>query len=106
MPQSDNETGRRTKAAAEARIRRPRWTKPQVEALRRLYRVHSNAEIARVLGRPVASVVFKAHCLGLAKGVRRLREMGRENIAKRWRARRGSRTAAPTGKGRSSSGRR
>src|SRR5512147_2812527 len=67
---------------------RPRWTKEEVAILRRLYRTHSNAEIAKVLGRKVSSVVFKGHRLGLSKGIRRLKEMGRENIRRRWEAKR------------------
>ncbi len=63
---------------------RPRWTKEEVALLKRLYRTHSNAEIAAILGRKVSSVVFKGHRLGLSKGARRLREMGRENIRRRW----------------------
>ena len=71
------------KKAGISRVR-PRWTKEEVALLKRLYRTHSNAEIAQILGRKVSSVVFKGHRLGLAKGARRLKEMGRENIAKRW----------------------
>ena len=71
------------KKSATARVR-PRWTKEEVALLKRLYRTHSNAEIAEILGRKVSSVVFKGHRLGLAKGARRLKEMGRENIARRW----------------------
>ena len=63
---------------------RPRWTKEEVSLLKRLYRTHSNAEIAGILGRKVSSVVFKGHRLGLSKGARRLKEMGRENIRRRW----------------------
>jgi len=63
---------------------RPRWTKAEVTLLRRLYKTHSNAEIAKRLGRKVSSVVFKGHRLGLSKGIKRLREMGRENIRLRW----------------------
>jgi hypothetical protein len=63
---------------------RPRWTKEEVSLLKRLYRIHSNAEIAQILGRKVSSVVFKGHRLGLSKGARRLKEMGRENISRRW----------------------
>jgi hypothetical protein len=63
---------------------RPRWTKEEVSLLKRLYRTHSNAEIAQILGRKVSSVVFKGHRLGLSKGARRLREMGQENIRRRW----------------------
>ncbi len=69
---------------------RPRWTKAEVTILKRLYRTHSNSEIAKVLGRKVSSVVFKAHRLQLSKGIRRLREMGIENIRKRWDGRRRS----------------
>jgi hypothetical protein len=63
---------------------RPRWTKEEVSLLRRLYRTNSNAEIAGILGRKVSSVVFKGHRLGLSKGARRLKEMGQENISRRW----------------------
>jgi hypothetical protein len=63
---------------------RPRWTRVEIAILKRLYRTHSNAEIAEVLGRKVSSVVFKGHRLGLAKGMKRLKEMGRENIRRRW----------------------
>ncbi len=65
---------------------RPRWTRSEIAILKRLYRTHSNSEIAKVLGRKVSSVVFKAHRLRLSKGIRRLREMGRENIRRRWKA--------------------
>ena len=63
---------------------RPRWTSEEVAILKRMYRTHSNAEIAEKIGRKVSSVVFKGHRLGLCKGARRLREMGRENIRLRW----------------------
>ncbi len=66
---------------------RPRWTKDEIGVLRRLYRTVSNAEIAEFLGRKVSSVVFKGYRLGLSKGPRRLREMGQQNIAKRWGSR-------------------
>ena len=75
---------KKTKKKTGASRVRPRWTKEEVALLKRLYRTHSNAEIAQILGRKVSSVVFKGHRLGLAKGARRLKEMGRENIAKRW----------------------
>jgi hypothetical protein len=64
---------------------RARWTKEEVATLKRLHRSHSNAEIAKVLRRKTSSVVFKAHRLGLSKGPKRLREMGKENIAIRWK---------------------
>lgn len=55
--------------------------------MKRLYRTRSNADIARLLGRTVSSIVFKGYRLGLSKGIRRLKEMGRENINKRWQKR-------------------
>lgn len=69
--------------ASNTRVR-PRWTKEEIAILKRLYRNSSNAEIAEKLGRKVSSVVFKGHRLGLSKGARRLREMGQENIRRRW----------------------
>ena len=72
------------RSKARANRVRPRWTKEEVSILRRLYRRNSNAEIAGVLGRKVSSVVFKGHRLGLSKGARRLKEMGQENIQRRW----------------------
>jgi hypothetical protein len=79
---------------------RPRWTKEEVSLLKRLYRTHSNAEIAQLLGRKVSSVVFKGHRLGLSKGARRLKEMGRENIRRRWEPvkQRASKKARPQGR--------
>lgn len=76
-------TIKKSTKAKNVRVR-PRWTKEEVSLLKRLYRTHSNAEIAGILGRKVSSVVFKGHRLGLSKGARRLKEMGRENIRRRW----------------------
>ncbi len=76
---------KKVKKPSKAKVR-PRWTKEEVAVLKRLYRTRSNAEIAAILGRKVSSVVFKGHRLGLSKGARRLREMGRENIRRRWEA--------------------
>jgi len=64
---------------------RPRWTKEEIATLKNMYRAHSNASIAKLLGRKVSSVVFKGYRLGLEKGPKRLKEMGKQNIAKRWR---------------------
>jgi len=72
-------------------LKRPRWTREEVLTLKRLYRTRSNAEIARVLGRTVSSIVFKGYRLGLSKGIRRLKEMGRENINRRWHRRKSAR---------------
>ena len=73
----------RRKQKPPAQVKK-RWTKEQIKILKRLYKTHSNADIAEAVGRKVASVVYKAHRLGLYKGVRRMREMGRENIRHRW----------------------
>jgi hypothetical protein len=72
------------KSSAKSFGVRPRWTREEISVLRRMYRTNSNAEIAGILGRKVSSVVFKAHRMGLSKGARRLKEMGQENISKRW----------------------
>jgi DNA-binding NarL/FixJ family response regulator len=61
-----------------------RWTKEQLRILKRLHKSHSNADIAKAVGRKIASVTSKAHRLGLSKSARRLREMGQENIRRRW----------------------
>ncbi len=77
-------TRRKKKAPAKPGQVKKRWTKQQISVLKRLYKNHSNAEIAKEIGRKEASVVYKAHRLGLYKGVRRLRLMGQENILHRW----------------------
>jgi hypothetical protein len=74
------------KTTTTRRSVRPRWTAAEVKFLKAHYRSWSNAEIADHLGRKVSSVVFKGHRMGLSKSPRRLREMGRENIAHRWGA--------------------
>ena len=84
MQKSDRSSSRKGNRSQKKSRVRPRWTKEEITILRRLYRKHSNAEIAQVLGRKVSSVVFKGHRLGLSKGIRRLKEMGRENIRRRW----------------------
>jgi hypothetical protein len=63
---------------------RPRWTKEQVKTLRKMYANTPNADIAEVLNCSVSKVVFKAHRLGLHKSKARLRQMGIDNIDKRW----------------------
>ncbi len=92
--------GKKRAPSRVAALKRPRWTREEVLTLKRLYRTRSNAEIARVLGRTVSSIVFKGYRLGLSKGIRRLKEMGRENINRRWHRRQGTqrkrRGTAPT----------
>jgi hypothetical protein len=66
---------------------RPRWTRQEVAILRKIYKSHSNLEIAILLERSIAQITFKAYRLGISKGARRLSAMGRENITKRWQKR-------------------
>lgn len=73
---------RRLEGAAATRM--PRWSKEQLAELARLYPTEPNLEIARRLARSVKSVVSKAHQLGLEKSEDRLREMGRENVRRRY----------------------
>lgn len=62
----------------------PRWTETAVTLLRQMYSAHPNQKIAEILHRSIKSVVSKAHILGLKKDEERLRQMGRENVAKRY----------------------
>ena len=63
----------------------PRWTKAEIAQLEELYPTKPNLEIAQILGRTVKSIVSKAHNRGLKKEAERLREMGRENVALRYK---------------------
>jgi DNA-binding Lrp family transcriptional regulator len=76
------------------RNKRPRWTREEVAILKYNYRTKSNAEIAQMLGRKVSSVVFKGFRLNLSKCAARLREMGKQNIERRWHPRKSGRKAA------------
>ncbi|MCH2101757.1 MAG: hypothetical protein MK209_07530 [Planctomycetes bacterium] len=67
------------------RVRMPRWRPEDVEKLRMLYPETPNLDIAKQLDRTLKSVVSKAHDLGLKKSPDRLRDMGRENVALRYR---------------------
>ena len=75
---------RKKKPPAKPAQVKKRWTKEQIHILKRLYKTHSNADIAKAVGRKVASVVYMAHRLGLYKGSRWMRKVGRENIRHRW----------------------
>lgn len=68
-----------------SRVRMPRWTAQDIELLTELYPDTPNLDIAHKLGRTLKSVVSKAHDLGLKKSSKRLRDMGRENVALRYR---------------------
>lgn len=73
------------KLTGSAATRMPRWTAPEIEQLKEMYPTVSNLDIAQKLNRSVKSVVSKAHNLGLKKEADRLREMGRENVAMRYK---------------------
>jgi hypothetical protein len=72
---------------ARAGARMPRWTRAEVGRLRQLYPDHDNLEVARRIGRTVTSVANKAYQLGLRKSPALLADLGRSNIALRYRAR-------------------
>lgn len=67
--------------------RMPRWGAEEIGLLRDLYPTTSNLALAHRLQRSVASVANKANQLGLKKGPSALREMGKRNVAARYRAR-------------------
>jgi hypothetical protein len=73
------------KLSGRGATRMPRWSEADLDILRRLYPNTPNLDIAQRLNRSVKSVVSKAHHLDLKKDVERLREMGRENVALRYR---------------------
>ena len=78
--------GKHGKAAPPIRSRMPRWTLAEVEKLQALYPDHDNLAVARALGRSVTSVANKAFQLGIHKSAELLTNIGRSNIAHRYRA--------------------
>ncbi len=62
----------------------PRWTLAEMGTLRSLYPDRDNLEIARRLGRTVASVANKANQLGLKKSRDLLADIGRVNVRSRY----------------------
>jgi hypothetical protein len=65
--------------------RMPRWNPREIRMLRDLYPTTLNLALAQRLRRSVASVANKANQLGLKKSPAVLREMGRRNVAARYR---------------------
>jgi hypothetical protein len=65
----------------------PRWAAAELEILIARYPTCPNRELARELGRSVASIVSKASTLQLKKSIQRLQAMGRENVSVRYSAR-------------------
>jgi hypothetical protein len=70
---------------AGAPRRMPRWTAAEIQRLQSVYADRENLEVARMLGRTVASVANKAWQLGLHKGHGLLERIGRNNVAARYR---------------------
>lgn len=66
-------------------VRAPRWTEAEIAQLRSLYPDRDNLEIARAMGRSVISVANKAWQLGLHKGRKARQQIGRANVAFRFR---------------------
>lgn len=62
----------------------PRWSAEQIAHLTRIYADNDNLEVARLLGRSVASVANKANQLGLRKSAALLADLGRLNVAVRY----------------------
>jgi hypothetical protein len=71
--------------AARSGARMPRWTDPEVQRLRAVYADRDNLEVARLVGRTVTSVANKANQLGLRKSPTLLTDIGRSNVAVRYR---------------------
>ncbi len=77
----------RDEKPADGRSRMPRWSDADIETLVQLYPRLDNLELARRLGRSVTSVANKASQLRLKKSPELLEEMGRRNVAVRYRRR-------------------
>lgn len=63
----------------------PRWSQAEVQRLIRLYPHVDNLQIARLLGRSVASVANKANQLQLSKARSLRKRISRRNVAARYR---------------------
>ena len=76
---------RRKKRNPKKGVPMPRWTRLQMDLLVLAYPESTNKAVARITGRSVTAVVTMAHRLSLRKTAERLRQMGAENVAIRWR---------------------
>lgn len=74
----------RRRAGTSTTPRMPRWSPGEVEVLESIYADRDNLEIARRLGRTVASVANKANQLGLRKSPGVLASIGRANVKSRY----------------------
>ncbi len=73
-------------AAAKSRVPRnmPRWSPAEVQRLRLLYPHMDNLELARLMGRSVASIANKANQLRMGKTPALRERIGRRNVAARY----------------------
>jgi len=83
------------KASRKAQHCYQRWHPDELALLQELYPDTSNLFLARRLRRSLAGVISMAFKLGLKKKPERLTEMGRKNIAKRWKSTRRRRVSPP-----------
>lgn len=61
------------------------WNSKEADIVRKHYPHVSNADLARALpGRSPRAILSHANRMGLLKHPERLREVGKENMAKRW----------------------
>ena len=80
----DKKFSARSGVRSQGSVRMPRWAESEVEHLRRIYPDRDNLEVARCLGRSVASVANKASQLRLKKSELMLQRMGRKNVSFRY----------------------
>ena len=73
-------------AVLAPRPRMPRWTPTEIRRLREIYPDRDNLAVARELGRSVNSVANKAYQLGIRKNADVLTDIGRSNVALRYRS--------------------
>lgn len=61
------------------------WESKETDILKKHYAHVSNLDLSRALdGRSPRAILSQANRMGLAKHPERLREVGKENMAKRW----------------------
>lgn len=62
----------------------PRWSAWETDVLVRCHANNPDAKLAEYLERSISSVKAKAHMLKLKKSKKRLREMGKQNVKRRY----------------------
>jgi glucan-binding YG repeat protein len=64
-------------------VKMPRWTKEQIEILKKLYKDNDNITVAKAVGKSVKAVVSKAFFLGLKKTKDQLTKTAKKNVSYR-----------------------